>query len=544
MKTTGKDLALDKMGFTDLGQVLRNLPVEDIIENIVDHQEGTLGLNGAVMVDTGRYTGRSPKDKYFVDEGSSNKNLWWGPVNAKIDESIFDDLYEQVVDYYNHSDDSNTYVFDGFAGADPTYRLNVRIIAKKAWQAHFAHNMFIRPENGELDGFNPDFTIINASDVYNEKFEAYGMHSKTFIIFHMAKRIAIIGGTEYGGEMKKGIFSVMNYMLPLQGVLAMHCSANVDKNGENPAIFFGLSGTGKTTLSTDPERPLIGDDEHGWSDDGIFNFEGGCYAKVIDLNPEHEPDIYHAIRHGALLENVVFDEETKEIDFTDDSKTQNTRVSYPLNYIDNSVYGQGKPSMSGHPETIIFLTCDAYGILPPVSKLTPEQAMYHFISGYTAKVAGTERGITEPVATFSPCFGGPFLTLHPLKYAELLKQKMNQHQVPAYLVNTGWVGASAQSGAKRISLPVTRQIIHATLDGSIDSSTFEADPYFGIMVPQCLGDIDPDILVPAKAWKDQNEYNNIAKQLVKKFQKNFEQYDLGDAEILSAGPKIDNDKKG
>jgi phosphoenolpyruvate carboxykinase (ATP) len=496
------------------------------------------------MVDTGRYTGRSPKDKYFVDEESSNKNLWWGPVNAKIDESIFDDLYEQVVDYYNHSDDSNTYVFDGFAGADPTYRLNVRIIAKKAWQAHFAHNMFIRPENGELDGFNPDFTIINASDVYNEKFEAYGMHSKTFIIFHMAKQIAIIGGTEYGGEMKKGIFSVLNYMLPLQGVLAMHCSANVDKNGENPAIFFGLSGTGKTTLSTDPERPLIGDDEHGWSDDGIFNFEGGCYAKVIDLNPEHEPDIYNAIRHGALLENVVFDEETKEIDFTDDSKTQNTRVSYPLNYIDNSVYGQGKPSMSGHPETIIFLTCDAYGILPPVSKLTPEQAMYHFISGYTAKVAGTERGITEPVATFSPCFGGPFLTLHPLKYAELLKQKMNQHQVPAYLVNTGWVGASAQSGAKRISLPVTRQIIHATLDGSIDSSTFEADPYFGIMVPQCLGDIDPDILVPAKAWKDQTEYNNIAKKLVKKFQKNFEQYDLGDAEILSAGPKIDNDKKG
>ena len=543
MTTTGKDLALDKMGFTDLGQVLRNLPVEDIIENIIDHQEGTLGLNGAVMVDTGRYTGRSPKDKYFVDEESSNKNLWWGPVNAKIDESIFDDLYEQVVDYYNHSDDSNTYVFDGFAGADPTYRLNVRIIAKKAWQAHFAHNMFIRPEKGELDGFNPDFTIINASDVYNEKFEAYGMHSKTFIIFHMAKRIAIIGGTEYGGEMKKGIFSVLNYMLPLQGVLAMHCSANVDKNAENPAIFFGLSGTGKTTLSTDPERPLIGDDEHGWSDDGIFNFEGGCYAKVIDLNPEHEPDIYNAIRHGALLEYVVFDEETKEIDFTDDSKTQNTRVSYPLNYIDNSVYGQGKPSMSGHPETIIFLTCDAYGILPPVSKLTPEQAMYHFISGYTAKVAGTERGITEPVATFSPCFGGPFLTLHPLKYAELLKQKMNQHQVPAYLVNTGWVGASAQSGAKRISLPVTRQIIHATLDGSIDSSAFEADPYFGIMVPQRLGDIDPDILVPAKAWKDQNEYNNIAKKLVKKFQKNFEQYDLGDAEILSAGPKIDNDKK-
>jgi len=541
---TVNHLGLDKLGITQTDRVRRNLPVEKLIEDMILNKEGTIGMNGAAMVDTGLFTGRSPLDKYIVEEATSSENIWWGDVNRKISSEIFDELYQKVIQFYNHGDESNTYIFDGFGGAAVDHRLNVRIIAKKAWQAHFAHNMFIRPENGELDGFNPDFTIINASDVYNEKFEAYGMHSKTFIIFHMAKQIAIIGGTEYGGEMKKGIFSVLNYMLPLQGVLAMHCSANVDKNGENPAIFFGLSGTGKTTLSTDPERPLIGDDEHGWSDDGIFNFEGGCYAKVIDLNPEHEPDIYNAIRHGALLENVVFDEETKEIDFTDDSKTQNTRVSYPLNYIDNSVYGQGKPSMSGHPETIIFLTCDAYGILPPVSKLTPEQAMYHFISGYTAKVAGTERGITEPVATFSPCFGGPFLTLHPLKYAELLKQKMNQHQVPAYLVNTGWVGASAQSGAKRISLPVTRQIIHATLDGSIDSSAFEADPYFGIMVPQCLGDIDPDILVPAKAWKDQTEYNNIAKKLVKKFQKNFEQYDLGDAEILSAGPKIDNDKKG
>ncbi|MBC8346603.1 MAG: phosphoenolpyruvate carboxykinase (ATP) [Candidatus Marinimicrobia bacterium] len=539
MTTTGKELALDRIGLTEVDRIIRNLPVEGIVEDIILHKEGKLGMNGAVMVDTGRYTGRSPKDKYFVDEDSSNQNLWWGPVNVKIDEFIFDDLYEQVVNYYNHADDSNTYVFDGFAGADPAYRLNVRIIAKKAWQAHFAHNMFIRPEKGELDGFSPDFTIINASDVYNQKFEEYGMNSKTFIIFHMAKRIAIIGGTEYGGEMKKGIFSVMNYMLPLKGVLAMHCSANLDKNGENAAIFFGLSGTGKTTLSTDPDRPLIGDDEHGWSDDGIFNFEGGCYAKVIDLNPEHEPDIYHAIRHGALLENVVFDEQTREIDFSDGSKTENTRVSYPLNYIDNSVYGQGKPSMSGHPKTIIFLTCDAYGILPPVSKLTPEQAMYHFISGYTAKVAGTERGITEPVATFSPCFGGPFLTLHPLKYAELLKLKMNQHHVPAYLVNTGWVGASAQSGAKRISLPVTRKIIHATLDGSIDNTTFEADPYFGIMVPQSLGEINPDILMPAKAWKDQNEYHRIAIELVQKFQKNFEQYDLGDSEILNAGPTLD-----
>ncbi|MBT6783053.1 MAG: phosphoenolpyruvate carboxykinase (ATP), partial [Candidatus Marinimicrobia bacterium] len=511
MTITGKELALDKIGLDQVDRIIRNLPVEGIIEDIILHKEGKMGMNGAVMVDTGKYTGRSPKDKYFVDEDSSNEHLWWGPVNAKVDETIFDDLYGQVADYYNHADDSNTYVFDGFAGADSAYRLNVRIIAKKAWQAHFAHNMFIRPEKGDLDGFSPDFTIINASDVFNQKFEEYGMNSKTFIIFHMAKRIAIIGGTEYGGEMKKGIFSVMNYMLPLQGVLAMHCSANVDKNGENPAIFFGLSGTGKTTLSTDPERPLIGDDEHGWSDDGIFNFEGGCYAKVIDLNREHEPDIYNAIRHGALLENVVYDERTRVIDFTDGSKTENTRVSYPINYIDNSVNGLGKPSMCGHPNTIIFLTCDAYGVLPPVSKLTTEQAMYHFISGYTAKVAGTERGITEPVATFSPCFGGPFLTLHPLKYAELLKQKMNKHQVPAYLVNTGWVGASAQSGAKRISLPVTRQIIHATLDGSINNATFETDPYFGIMVPQSLGDIDPNILIPEKAWTDSEAYHGIAK---------------------------------
>ena len=374
--------------------------------------------------------------------------------------------------------------------------------------------------------------------MYNQKFEEHGMNSKTFIIFHMAKRIAIIGGTEYGGEMKKGIFSVLNYILPLKGVLAMHCSANVDKNGENPAIFFGLSGTGKTTLSTDPERPLIGDDEHGWSDDGIFNFEGGCYAKVIDLNPKHEPDIYNAIRHGALLENVVYDERTRIIDFSDGSKTENTRVSYPLNYIDNSVFGQGKPAMSGHPKIIIFLTCDAYGILPPVSKLTPEQAMYHFISGYTAKVAGTERGITEPVATFSPCFGGPFLTLHPLKYAELLREKMNKYNVPCYLVNTGWVGANASSGAKRISLPITRQIIHKVLDGNIESAECVQDHYFGVQIPIHLENIGDEILLPTNAWKNVDEYHKTAKQLVDKFQKNFKQYDIEDPAIHLAGPVI------
>ena len=389
MKITGNDLGLAKLGLLDLTNVHRNISVESMVADIVGNGEGVIGLRGAAMVDTGIYTGRSPNDKYIVDEPSSTEKIWWGPVNRKVSEEVFDVLYNQVVNYYNRSDDSKTYIFDGFAGADPVYSLNVRIIAKKAWQAHFVHNMFIRPEKGELDGFNTDFTIINASDVSNKDFKILGMNSETFILFHLGRRIAIIGGTEYGGEMKKGIFSVLHYLLPQRGVLSMHCSANVYVDGGNPAIFFGLSGTGKTTLSTDPVRPLIGDDEHGWSDDGIFNFEGGCYAKVINLNKDEEPDIYNAIREGALLENVVYNEETKIIDFTDGSKTENTRVSYPLNHIDNSVYGQGKPSVAGHPEKIIFLTCDAYGVLPPVAKLSSDQAMYHFISGYTAKVAGT-----------------------------------------------------------------------------------------------------------------------------------------------------------
>ena len=533
-----EDLELEKLGLTNIERIKRNLPFESLIEDNILQKTGKIGMRGAIMVDTGRFTGRSPKDKYFVIEPTSKEHLWWGEVNKKINEDVFDELFEKVINRYNHADDSNTYVFDGFAGADPNYSINVRMIAKKAWQAHFVHNMFIRPTEDELADFTPDFTIINASDVFNDQFEKYGMNSETFIIFHMGKKIAIIGGTEYGGEMKKGIFSVLNYMLPLKGVLAMHCSANVDEDGKNAAIYFGLSGTGKTTLSTDSRRPLIGDDEHGWSDDGIFNFEGGCYAKVINLNPEHEPDIYNAIKHGALLENVVYDEKTRKVDFANGSKTENTRVSYPLNFIENSVYAQGKPSMSGHPEKIIFLTCDAYGVLPPVSKLTSEQAMYHFISGYTAKVAGTERGITEPVATFSPCFGGPFMTLHPLKYAELLRKKMEQYQVPAYLVNTGWIGASASSGAKRISLPLTRSIIHAILDGTIENCDYEIDDYFKFRIPTLLGQIDPNILNPKRAWVILSEYQAAAESLVQKFQNNYTNYDLGDPEILAAGPSI------
>ena len=540
MSMNGNDLGLDQLGLTNLTNVHRNLPVKELVDDIVKNSEGVIGLRGAAMVDTGIYTGRSPKDKYIVDEPSSNDKIWWGPVNRKISEDIFNTLYEKVVNYYNSADGSKTYVFDGFAGADPNYSLNVRIIAKKAWQAHFVHNMFIRPENGELNDFKPGFTIINESDVTNKNYKEFGMNSETFILFHMEKRLAIIGGTEYGGEMKKGIFSVLHYLLPQKGVLSMHCSANVYDDSRNPAIVFGLSGTGKTTLSTDPVRPLIGDDEHGWSDDGIFNFEGGCYAKVINLNPEEEPDIYNAIREGALLENVVYDKTTREIDFSDGSKTENTRVSYPLNHIDNSVYGKGQPSVAGHPEKIIFLTCDAYGVLPPVAKLNPEQAMYHFISGYTAKVAGTERGITEPTATFSPCFGGPFLTLHPLRYAELLKEKMEKFDVSVYLVNTGWVGASAQSGAKRFSLPKTREIINAILDGEIEDAEFETDVYFRFQIPTSLGDIDSKLLNPMRAWTDPDHYRTTAEDLVKKFQKNYQQYDLGDKAVHRAGPALPN----
>ena len=538
MLITSKKIGLENLGITNLDNVCYNLSSKALVKDIVDNGEGIIGMRGAAMVDTGIYTGRSPKDKYIVQEPSSSEKIWWGNVNQKISSDIFDILYNQIIDYYNHNNESKTYVYDGKAGADPNYSLNVRIIAKKAWQAHFVRNMFINTDVDDLREFDPGFTIINASEVKNTRFQEFNMNSETFIIFHLAKKIAIIGGTEYGGEMKKGIFSVLHYYLPQKGVLSMHCSANVQDDMNNSAIFFGLSGTGKTTLSTDPNRPLIGDDEHGWSDDGIFNFEGGCYAKVIKLNPDEEPDIYNAIREEALLENVVFDNESLEIDFSDGSKTENTRVSYPIEHIDNSVAGRGLPSVAGHPEKIIFLTCDAYGVLPPVAILTPEQAMYHFISGYTAKVAGTERGITEPTATFSPCFGGPFLTLHPLEYAKLLKEKMKRFQVPVYLVNTGWVGESAQSGAKRFSLPKTRFILSCILDGEIEKSICVNDIYFGFAIPTSLGDLNKDILNPLSAWVDVDKYHSSAKMLVGKFQENYQLYDLGDDSILNAGPKI------
>jgi len=514
-----------------------NPSIELISEHIIKNKEGYVGMNGALMVDTGIFTGRSPEDKYFVEEDSSKNNLWWGPVNRKIDQSVFDNLFDKVIDYYHLNDDTSTYVFEGYAGADNDYALSVRIIAKKAWQYHFCRNMFIN-KNDKKSGFSADFTIINASDVINKDFKKYNMNSEVFIIFNMQKKVAIIGGTEYGGEMKKGIFSVLHYILPLKGVLSMHCSANVDKNLKHTALFFGLSGTGKTTLSTDPNRPLIGDDEHGWSDNGIFNFEGGCYAKTIRLDYDSEPDIYNAIRFGALLENVVYDKETRLIDFDDSSKTENTRVSYPLNHIENSLVSKGMQSIADHPDKVIFLTCDAYGVLPPVAKLDTYQAMYHFISGYTAKVAGTERGITEPQATFSPCFGGPFLTLHPLRYAELLKEKIEKYNVEVFLVNTGWIGGSPSSGAKRISIKNTRQMITSILNGNINNSNYEKENFFGFNIPASIDGVESDILNPINSWANKNQYIEEAKKLAELFKDNFTSYGEEVEYLTNSGPII------
>ena len=522
-------------GFNPPGNIYVNLSPEMLEEHILQKGEGRLADSSALMVDTGKFTGRSPDDKYFVDEDSSSQKLWWGKVNQKISEKIFDELLLEVLHFYN-TEKTDTYLFEGSAGDDPEHGIGVHVVAKKAWQALFCHNMFIRSNGLSENAFESNFTIINASDVKNHNFRKYGMNSETFILFHLGRKLAIIGGSEYGGEMKKGIFSVLHYLLPQKDILSMHCSANVDKDYKNTALFFGLSGTGKTTLSTDPKRPLIGDDEHGWSDNGIFNFEGGCYAKVIHLDKETEPEIYNAIRRGALLENVVYNELTGRVIYNDDSKTENTRVSYPIRFIKNSLAARGKPGRAEHPKKIIFLTCDAYGVLPPVAKLTSEQAMYHFISGYTAKVAGTERGVKEPTAVFSPCFGGPFLTLHPTIYAKLLQEKMDQYNVQVYLVNTGWIGASASSGADRISLPLTRKIIHCILDDSIENMVMIEDPYFKFKVPTKLKGTDESFLIPSNAWKNQEDYHQSSKELVKKFHNNFKLYDNGDHQIRSGGP--------
>ena len=514
----------------------RNSHVDDLINDAVSQNEGVIGLNGSLMVDTGEFSGRIPNDKFFVNEESSSENLWWGEVNQKISEENFDYLLEKVLNTYENLS-SSYYVFDGFAGDDVDNSLNVRMITKKAWQSLFVNNMFIRPTEEQLQDFDPDFTIINAYDVKEENWKKYGLNSENFIVFNIKRKIAIIGGTEYAGEMKKGIFSMMHYYLPLKNVLSMHCSANVSESQNQSTIFFGLSGTGKTTLSTNANRPLIGDDEHGWSDNGIFNFEGGCYAKAINLDKAKEPEIYNAIQHGTLLENVVYDLETKKVDFDDNTKSDNSRICYPINFVENSLGSKNLKSAGPHPESIIFLTCDAYGIMPPLARLNKKQAMYHFISGYTAKMAGTETGVNEPVAAFSPCYGGPFLTLHPLKYAELLEKKLNEFNSQVYLVNTGWSGSSSISGSKRIDLKLTKHIIDLITENKLDFSAIEKDKFFNLEIPLNVEGLDNDFLVPHKSWSNIEEYQSLGNMLTRLFNSNFEKYDISDADIIGAGPK-------
>ena len=487
---------------------------------------------GAVNVMTGIYTGRSPKDKYIVMDENSKNTVWWTSEEYKNDNHpMSEEVWAQVKEIAQKElCNKNLYVVDAFCGANKDTRMAVRFIVEVAWQAHFVTNMFIRPTAEELANFEPNFVIYNASKAKVENYKELGLNSETCVAFNTTSREQVIINTWYGGEMKKGMFSMMNYYLPLQGIASMHCSANCDMNGENTAIFFGLSGTGKTTLSTDPKRKLIGDDEHGWDDNGVFNFEGGCYAKVINLSKENEPDIYGAIKRDALLENVTVDENGK-IDFNDKSVTENTRVSYPINHINNIQPGSSAPAA----KNVIFLSADAFGVLPPVSILTPEQCQYYFLSGFTAKLAGTERGITEPTPTFSACFGQAFLELHPTKYAEELVKKMKKSGAKAYLVNTGWNGTG-----KRISIPDTRGIIDAILDGSILKAETKKIPMFDFEVPTSLPNVNPAILDPRDTYANASEWEEKAKDLASRFIKNFSKYTTNEAgkALVAAGPKL------
>jgi phosphoenolpyruvate carboxykinase (ATP) len=534
---------LNSYGITGIKDIYYNLPFDELFKHETDpslkgYEKGFVTDTGAVAVDTGIFTGRSPKDKFIVDEETSRENIWWkNPArkssdNKPLSEAAWKELYKLSAGQLSGK---NLYVQDGFAGTNADTRLNIRVITEVAWMAHFVKNMFIRPTDKELESFEPDFVMLNACKTTDKEWQAHGLYSEVYTVFNLKERRAVVGGTWYGGEIKKGFFSIMNYYLPLKGISSMHCSANVGKNGDT-AIFFGLSGTGKTTLSADPDRALIGDDEHGWDDNGVFNFEGGCYAKCIKLNEVNEPCIYHAIRKDALLENVVFDGQTGKIDFDSAAKTENTRVSYPIYHIDNIV----KPvSRGGHPKKVIFLTADAFGVLPPVARLTKDQTMYHFLSGYTAKVAGTERGIKEPVPAFSACFGAAFLLLHPTKYAQELAIKMEEHGSTAYLVNTGWVGGPYGIG-QRMSLPSTRQIINAILNGALDKAEYEILPYFGLYVPKHVEGVDDKVLNPRNSWKDPQEWDKAAIALAKKFIENFEIF-TDNAEgkrLVMAGPRI------
>ncbi len=534
---------LETYGIHDVVDVYHNLSYDELYkhetnESLTGYEKGFVTNLGAVNVDTGIFTGRSPKDKYIVLDNETENKVWWAGPNRKgsdnkpISKEIWNELLEVGQKQLSNK---KLYVTDAFCGANPETRLKIRVICEVAWQSHFVKNMFIRPTDEELNNFEPDFVMLNACKTVNPKWEEQNLNSEVFVAFNISEKLAVVGGTWYGGEIKKGFFSMMNYFLPLQGIAAMHCSANVGKAGDT-ALFFGLSGTGKTTLSADPNRMLIGDDEHGWDNHGIFNFEGGCYAKCIDLSAEKEPDIYNAIRRDALLENLVYDEKSGAIDFASTAKTENTRVSYPIYHIENIV----KPvSKADHAKNVIFLSADAFGVLPPVAKLTKEQAMYYFLSGYTAKVAGTERGIKEPVPTFSSCFGAPFLLLHPTKYAHLLSEKLEKHHANVYLVNTGWTGGPYGIG-KRIDLKSTRAIINAILNNELVGGEFEIMNPFGLQIPKAVSGVNAHILNPRNTWEDKAAFDAQAEKLAGLFINNFKNFTDNEEgqQLIKAGPQL------
>ncbi|TGE28408.1 phosphoenolpyruvate carboxykinase (ATP) [Hymenobacter metallicola] len=536
MKDTAATATLRKrlqpLGFSQTGEVHLNLTPAELVEHALRRGEGTLTDNGALMADTGKFTGRSPKDRFVVKDANTAESVWWGDINIPFDADKFDQLHQKMVAYLA---DKELYVREAYAGANPDYQLKLRVVNEMAWHNLFCYNMFLRPEADADTSWTPDFTIICAPG-----FEADpavdGTRQANFAILNFTKKMILIGGTGYAGEMKKGIFGVLNYLLPHEhNTLSMHCSANVGKDGDT-AVFFGLSGTGKTTLSADPNRGLIGDDEHGWTPDaGIFNFEGGCYAKVIDLSREKEPQIWDAIKFGSIVENTRFIPGTHTVDYANKSVTENTRTAYPISYIDNAI----EPSVADAPKNIFFLTADAFGVLPPISKLDKSHAMYHFMSGYTAKVAGTEMGVTEPQTTFSACFGAVFLPLHPTKYAEMLGQKMDENpDVNVWLINTGWTGGSYGVGS-RMKLGYTRAMITAALNGELNDVAFTKHPIFGVEVPASVPGVPTDILDPRNTWSDKEAYDKTAASLADKFVNNFQKYaDFANEEILAGAPKV------
>jgi phosphoenolpyruvate carboxykinase (ATP) len=520
---------LEALGLQNLNQVYWQLHSPQLYEQVLRRQEGFIAHLGPVVVRTGDHTGRSPSDRFIVKEPSTENIIWWGDVNRPFSPEQFDDLYQKMLAYFQGK---NAFVQNCFAGADHDYRLGIRVITETAWHNLFARNMFIRATEEELEKFEPDFTIIHAPNFRaNPQFD--GTNSSAFVLIHFDKRIVLIGGTSYAGEVKKSIFSVLNCLLPPKGVLSMHCSANQGDGGE-VALFFGLSGTGKTTLSSDSSRTLIGDDEHGWSDKGVFNFEGGCYAKVIRLSPTGEPEIYQTTRRfGTILENVWMDMNNRRLDLDNANFTENTRASYPISHIPNA----SRAGVGGHPRNVIFLTADAFGVMPPVSKLTPEQAMYHFLSGYTAKVAGTEKGLSaEPQATFSACFGAPFLPLHPREYARLLGEKVARHNAAVWLVNTGWTGGPYGVG-NRMALQHTRAMVHGILEGTLAEVETRREPHFGLHVPVACPGVPDGVLDPAQTWDDKDAYDTKAGELAALFAENFKQYaEEVDSAVLAAGP--------